>query len=337
MLNIGLIGCGYWGPNYIRIFNELEGIKLKYICDLKEESFKKISHYKDLEKIKDYNQILNDSEIDAVIIATPANSHYNIIKKALESKKHVLTEKPITLDSKECLELIKIAKENKKILMVAHTFLFNDSIKSLKEYINKEEFGKILHLHASRTGLGPIRKDVNSLWDLATHDISIFLYLLNEKPISVNAVGSSFIQKDVEDISNITLNFSNGKTANIQVSWIHPKKVREITVVGSKKMIVFNDISSEKITIYDKGVDTINDVDEASFDLLLREGDILIPKINAGEPLKNEVKHFLDCVINNKDPLTNGYNGYVVVKTLEAAQESMKKEGERIFLKFEDE
>lgn len=312
-MKIGIIGVGYWGKNYARIFNEL-GHQL-YCCDI--DKTKRIKGYK---FTTDYKQL----EVDAVVVSTPPATHYEITKYCLEAGKDVLVEKPITLNAKEAEELVQIAKEEEKILMVGHTFIYNPAVQKLKDY----DVGDICYLYSERTGLGLIRNDVNSMWDLAPHDISIFLYLLDAMPTEVFAVGHSYLQNDIEDVVFITLKFPNNILANIHVSWLDPYKIRRTTVVGTKKMVVFDDINKlETLKIFDKGVDRTRKVyaDYGEFQLSVRDGDVSIPKIEMTEPLKNQCKHFIDCVINRKKPLTDGENGLNVVRILEKAEQKLRK------------
>ncbi len=326
-IKIAIIGTGYWGPNYVRNFSEIKGVEIAYICDLDSKKLEPISErYPQIKTTKDYREILGDPSISSVIICTPTSTHFKIARDCLDADKHVLVEKPITLSSKDALELVKLADKKKKILMVGHVFEYNHAVRMVKDYIKKKEMGDILYLHSSRTGLGPIRQDVNVIWDLAAHDVSILLHLLDKKPLNIVARGESYIQKGVEDVVFVNIEFEGKIMANIHVSWLDPIKIRQTVVVGTKKMLVFDDVSSsEKLKVFDKGVSyekpggTFGD-----FQLLVRDGDILIPKVKFTEPLKEQCLHFLDSIKNNKKPLTDGMNGYSVVKVLEAAQESLK-------------
>ena len=336
MINFGLIGYGYWGPNYLRTIRDNEECSLEYCCDLKQENLKVPEQKFKIKTTTDYKQVLNDKTIDAVVVSTTASSHYKIVKDALLAGKDVLVEKPITLSSKEALELAEIAEKEKRILMVGHIFKFNSGINKVKEFIEKKEIGNVLYGYAARTGLGPVRQDVNALWDLASHDVSIFLHLLDEKPLSVSAEGACFLQKGIEDIVFINMQFEGGIITNIHASWIDPHKIRKLTVVGDKKMIVFDDTSTEPLRIYDKGVTYCErGVDFAEFKTQLRDGDIMIPKFKASEPLKEEFNHFVKCVKEHSKPISDGIDGYRVVKVLELAQKSLKNNGEKIKIEFE--
>lgn len=327
MINIGIIGVGYWGPNYVRIFNELQESNIYVCCDIDSKRLELVRMINSTIKItNNYTELLTDPQVDAVVVSTPASLHYRITKECLEAGKDVLVEKPMTLNTKEAEELIDIAKGAGKILMVGHTFEFNPGIQNIKEYMDRGDLGDIYYLHFSRTGLGPIRKDVNAMWDLAPHDISILLYLLNEMPVEVSATGQWYIQKGIEDVVFMYLKFPNNVIASVHTSWIDPYKIRKTTIVGSKKMLVFDDTENlERIKIFDKGVQTTGNVDSyGEFRLQLREGDIHIPRVEGGEPLKNEVSHFLKCVIDREVPRTDGKSGLRVVKVLDAAQKSLK-------------
>ncbi|MBU0962491.1 MAG: Gfo/Idh/MocA family oxidoreductase [Nanoarchaeota archaeon] len=331
MVRLGVIGIGYWGPNLVRNFNELSNCKIIKCCDLDTKKLENIRQkYPDMIITKDYLDIIKDKNLDAVIIATNTKSHYKIVKDVLSEDKHVFVEKPLTTNSKECLELIDLAKKKNKVLMVGYVFEYNSAIKKLKEYIENGELGKINYIDMIRTGHGPIRQDVNVMWDLAPHDIYILLKLIDSKPDSVIARGKAFLKNGVEDVVYINLTFPNNKIANIHVSWLNPAKKREITIVGDKKMAIFNDISQDrKIELYDKGA-AYSEISSSEFDkfqLLLRDGDITIPKINLEEPLKTEAKEFISCILENRTPLSDGIKAYYVTKILEAAEESLKKNG----------
>jgi len=289
-------------------------------------------NYPQIKTTNEYREILNEPNIDAVVVATEARSHFNFAKQILESDKHVFVEKPLSMTIKQALELVKLAEEKNKVIMVGHTFEYNSAVRYLKDYIKNGNLGKIYYIYSQRLNLGRIRQDINVMWNLAPHDISILLYILEKIPISVSAKGISYIQEGIEDIVFMTLTFEDEITAHIQVSWLDPNKVRKMTVVGSKKMIIYDDVDENKIHIYDKGIDKKNisnflgEYDDfGKFQLIHRAGDILFPKINFVEPLRMECYHFVDCVINGKKPLTDGYDGLRVVNVLEAAQKSIEK------------
>jgi predicted dehydrogenase len=332
MINIGVIGAGHWGPNLIRNFASLREVNLHTICDLKQERLAHMKQYYPQVKVTtDYLNLLEDSEIEAIVIATPAASHYQMAKESLLAGKHLLVEKPLALSSKEAEELVELAEKMDKILMVGHTFEYNAAVNKLKEYIDSGELGDIYYIYSERLNLGRIRDDINAMWNFAPHDVSIILYLLGKLPVRVSAQGFSYIQSKIEDIAFITLEFANGVGAHIHISWLNPNKVRRMTVVGSKKMVIYDDVSADaKVQVYDRGIDkkSLGDFENfGDFQLLLRSGDIYIPKINFIEPLKVECAHFIECIRKGKRPLTDGEDGLRVVRVIEVAQRSLESGG----------
>jgi len=284
--------------------------------------------YPSIDVTDDYRKIANDREVEGVIIATPLNTHYNIAKSFLKGGKHVLVEKPFTKTYVEGKDLIEIAQRMGLVLMVGHVYEFNSGIIALKEIIKKGDLGKIYYIKAERLGLGPIRKHASALWDLATHDISIVLYLLEDFPVEVYTNGGAYIQKDIEDFVNLNLKFRNNINCNINATWFAPEKVRKLIVVGSKAMVVFDDINkAEMLKIYKREVNgNLLNTTPTYYDHqnIITMGDIYIPNIKQSEPLKNQVLHFLDCIINSKKPVTDGQDGINVIKVLELAQKSIK-------------
>lgn len=336
MVRIGIIGCGYWGPNLVRDFYETDGAEVVCLAELSDDRIKTIKkRYPYLKTTKDSSEIINDKTIDAVVIATPASTHYTLAKESLLSGKHAFVEKPLTFVPKEAEELVQIADKAKRILMVGHTFEFNPAVEKIKEYISKKELGDVYYMTSRRLNLGKIREDINAMWNLAPHDVSIFIYLLGQMPTEVRAWGASFLQDGIEDFVTVTLTFPNNIIANIQVSWLDPLKVRDMVVVGSKKMIVYDDVDNEgKIKVYDKGADkSPSGTNFGEYQIMLRVGDVLIPKLSMHEPLKKECAHFIKCISENKVPLTDGRNGLRVVKVLAAAQESLKNDGKVVKIK----
>lgn len=330
MIKIGIIGCGHWGPNYIRSFSKISNSKVVVCCDLKEENLNRVKElYPLINLTKDYKEILKNQDINAVVVATPASTHYQIVKDCLEHGKDVLAEKPLTLIPKESFELVGIAKRNRRILMVGHTFLYNPGIVKIKEYIKSGELGKLYYINATRTHLGLIREDINALWDLAPHDISIFNYLTNSSPISVSAVGACHLKKDREDVVFVNLVYPEKIVANIHVSWTDSNKERTVRVVGSKARVVFNDLDNlEKIKFYKKGIAVSGEYDDfGGFQLQLRDGDIISPKVETKEPLKEQCLHFIECLTQQKKPLTDAENGYEVVKIMCAIERSLRNGG----------
>jgi len=332
MINIGVIGCGHWGPNHIRNFSNFQNCNVIAVSDIDQNRLNNIkAQYPNIIIEKNYKKLLKNNDINAVVISTPTKTHYSISKQSLELGKHVLCEKPLCLSVKEADKLVEISTRNKLVLLVGHVFLFNNGIQELKKLIDKEELGKIYYLSATRTNLGPIRNDVNAVYDLASHDISIFNYLLGN-PLEVSAVGMSFLRNEIEDVIFITLKYPKKILANIRVSWLDPRKVRQITIVGDKKMVIWDDLSLlGPITIFDKGV--IKEPyyrDYGEFQLLTREGDASIPKIKMEEPLKAQARYFLKCIDNGKLDLSDRKFGKDVVKTINCISKSINKNGHPI-------
>ncbi len=331
MINVSVIGCGYWGPNLVRNFYENSSCTLKHCCDLDSSKTGKIlKKYPSIEGVADCDEVISSPETDAVAIATPANTHFELAKKALEAGKHVLVEKPLSLSSREAEDIINISTKKNLVLMVGHTFEYNPAVRKLKEIINSGDVGNPMYLYAARLNLGVLRKDVNSMWNLAPHDISIFLYLLDEFPVSVSAIGKSFIREDLEDVVFLYLEFKSGIVAHLHISCLDPSKVRKTTIVCEKKMIIYDDMDNDgRVKIYDKGFETTLATDGGIQDYIIRPraGDILIPKIDNTEPLHLETSHFLQCIEKGEKPLTDGLNGLRVVNVLETAQKSLRQEG----------
>jgi predicted dehydrogenase len=326
MINLGIIGCGYWGVNYVRIFSELAQCQVKIVCDAKLDRLAVVKErYREISTTQDAQELLSDKNLDAIVIATPATMHFQLAKKALENGKHVLAEKPLTTDSSESAELIKVARENNRILMVGHTFLYNPGILKVKEIVKSPSFGKMYYLHATRTNLGPIRPDINAFWDLAAHDVSIFNFLLDSVPVEVSAVGSKVLGTPREDIGFATLKYPGNVIANIHVSWADPNKVRTVVAVGSQQRVLFDDLNNmERVRIFQKGVELEEAETFGEFRFVLRDGDIISPRVEVAEPLKRLGTHFLECVEEGKQPLTDGQNGLEVVEVMAAIDESLK-------------
>lgn len=335
MTEIGLIGCGYWGPNLLRNFYELPGCSVVMVADIREERLAYVRRrYSSVETTKDHQDLLKDPDIDGIVIATPALTHYSLAKECLQSDKHVLVEKPLAMTSAQAMELIELAQQAGKVLMVSHTFEYNAAVRKLKEYVVNGELGDIYYVYSARLNLGKVRDDVNVMWSLAPHDVSILLYLLEATPVRVMAKGMVCIQEGIEDVVFMVLDFPNNVTAHIHVSWLDPSKVRRMTVVGSKKMIIYDDVSEMRIRIYDKGItkgnikEMLGEYDTfGKFQLIQRAGDIHIPKIDFIEPLQLECAEFIECIEQGRSPLSDGYDGYRVVKVLEAAQRSLQNGG----------
>jgi predicted dehydrogenase len=322
--NIAIVGCGYWGKNLVRNFYKTGA--LKTVCDSSAETLKKTKiSYPDVIAGQDFTEVLKDRDIEGVVIATPAASHYALIKESLNAGKHVLVEKPFTQSYKESLELTELAESKKLILMVGFTFLYNPAVRKIKDIIDSKELGEIYYIYSQRLNLGIVRKDVNVWWNLAPHDISIIHYWLAQEPKSVSGSGFSFVQKGIEDVVSADIKFESGTGAMVHVSWLDPNKTRKMVIIGSKKMVIYDDVSPDmKVQIYDKGVDKFADFNSfGQFQLIHRAGDIFIPKVDFKEPLEIESRHFIDCMKSGKEPLSSARKSLPVVKILESVQESI--------------
>lgn len=329
---IGIIGLGYWGPNFAKAGFENENVEIAYFCDIDKNSLEKIGkRYPSVRLVQDYKKMLKDKSVKGVIVVTPPGTHHGIVKDCLSSGKDVLVEKPITTKSIDGEYIAKLAIEKKRILMVDHIFEFNPAIRKLKEILQKRKLGKILYVLGSYTALGPVRPDVNSLWDLAPHFFYTIPYLLNKKPVWVSAIGQSYLKKNTEDVVFITLGFPDKILVKIDVSWLYPFKVRGLTFVGNKKMAVFDDVSiDQKLRIYDKGAHYDMSDYPSILKVLYREGDLLVPKVEPKEPLSEVLKTFVNAIQTRNLPESRGSDGVEVVKILEAAQLSLSKKGKRI-------
>ena len=334
-VKVGIIGYGYWGPNLTRNFYEIPESDMVAVADVKEEQLERArSKYPDATYTTDYHDLF-DMGLDAVVISTPPDSHYPIAKECLENGLSVLVEKPLTLDSEAGELLVDLAATQNKTLMVGHTFEYNSAVLQLRDYIVEGELGDIYYIDAARLNLGLFQKKSHVLWDLAPHDISILLYLLQDQPVSVSAHGMPCVFDGLYDVVYLNLIFKNNVSAYVHVSWLDPCKVRRVTVVGSEKMAVFNDVDEYKIKIYDKGVDKppyTNTFDE--FQCNYRYGNITIPNIRYLEPLKQECLHFIDCVSTGKKPVSDGISGLRVVKIIEAAEKSIKNNSTHEVIKW---
>ncbi len=331
MLNIGLVGCGYWGKNYVRIIGENSLVNFMYISDLKGEPEGLRMSPKTI-FVEDYNEMLSDKNLDAVVIATPTSTHYSLTKDFLEYGKHVLVEKPLTPNLGEAEDLCRISKEKGVILMVGEIFRFNSGIQYMKESIQRGDLGEIRYIECRRVGLGPIRTDVSALWDLVSHDIYITRLLAGKNPVSVNCNGISH-NGYLDDIVALSLNFPEKLFATIYASWEHATKERQIIVGGNKKAIKFDDIQIDnKIIVFDKGVDYQPKTGEYSdFQASIRDGDVYIPKLKIKEPLLMEFNHFIECINNPLEKCnSSGLEGLITVKILEACEKSRQNGGAQV-------
>ncbi|HGE71442.1 TPA: Gfo/Idh/MocA family oxidoreductase [Candidatus Poribacteria bacterium] len=328
-VTLGMVGIGYWGPNLLRNFTQLDKCWMKICCDIDEKSLKNVqSQYPGIKTTKQYSDLIDDPEIQAIIISAPAIKHYEFAKLAIQNNKHVFVEKPLTLNIPDAEDLVRLAKEKNVKLMVGHLMEYHPAIEKLKQMIQNNELGEIYYIYSQRVNLGRIRKDENALWSLAPHDISIIMYLLESEPVMVNAIGKSYIQDGIEDVAFLNMTFPNNIMAHVQLSWLDPHKIRMTTIVGSKKMAVFNDMdTSEMIKVYDKGVENNSSPGSFGESLVLRFGDVVVPYIKMVEPLRLECQHFIDCIINDKQPRSDGIDGLKVVKVLHSAQKSLKNGG----------
>jgi predicted dehydrogenase len=334
MVVVGQVGCGYWGPNLLRNFSSDPKCEVKWLADQSPQRQSYVQGlYPKIQTTDDPAKLINDPDVDAVVVATPASTHYELTKACLKTNKHVLVEKPLAMCTAEADELVALARATGKVLMVGHTFLYNSAVNYAKDLLDKRELGEPYYIYSQRLNLGQVRTDVNAWWNLAPHDVSILLHWMNgEMPVSVTAHGIDYIQPGIEDVVFASLTWANRVTAHIHVSWLDPGKVRQMTIVGSRKMVIYDDVGDHKIKILDKGVDRVPKIgDQMDYDnynnyqLLHRTGDILIPKIDFKEPLKMEVSHFLECIISGQTPITGPQHARDVVAILEMVQGVLDK------------
>ncbi|HVE75767.1 MAG TPA: Gfo/Idh/MocA family oxidoreductase [Actinomycetota bacterium] len=334
MIGIALVGAGHWGPNLLRNFHNKQSSSVLWAIDQDPDRLKLVSSkYPEISLGSDLSEAIEDSRVDAVVIATPTSTHYPIAKAALSAGRHVLVEKPISSTSTQAEELCEIALSRGVVLMVGHVFIFNPGVRKVREYLTNDLLGRIHYISMVRTNLGPIRVDVNAAWDLASHDISIVNHWLGTGPLTASAIGGSWINPGVDDVVFASLRFPDEILVNLHVSWLNPRKARDITVVGERKMLTFDDMNlTEPLRIYDKQV-TDELIDPGLVDTFglfrasIREGDVTIPKVPIGEPLMLECSHFLECIDSATPPLTGGPEGLAVVKVLEAIQRSIENDG----------
>lgn len=333
---ISQIGCGYWGPNLLRAFSSLPDVHVKWVAEMSEARRRFVaSQFPKSKTTESIDEILNDSEVDAVVIASPAETHADLAVRCLESGKHVFVEKPLATTLEDVERIAGASRAAGKIVMAGHTFLFNPAVGYVKELLDGGELGEIYYIYSQRLNLGQVRTDVNAWWNLAPHDISILQYWLNDlAPTEVRARGASYLRNGIEDVVFASLKWSSGVVGHIHVSWLDPQKVRKITIVGSKKMLIYDDAADSKITILDRGYDKIPEIGERmDFDqpnptaLAQRSGDILMPSIQWKEPLKTEAEHFIECITKGREPITGIDHARKVVEILLKADRSMKSNG----------
>jgi predicted dehydrogenase len=329
MTHIAVVGAGGWGKNLARNYFQIPDCTLAWICDANPRTLEQMrQQFPSTRRTVRFEELLEDRELHAIVIATPTPTHYRLAKAALEAGKDVYVEKPFVLYSEQAEELTDLADETERVLMVGHLLLYHPVVARIKELIAAGELGDVYYVYNQRVNLGVVRDDENALWSLAPHDISLILHLLGQEPTDVTARGQSYLQPGIEDVVFLTLNFDQRSMAHIHVSWLDPHKVRKLTIVGSKKMVVFDDSeSTEKLRLYDKSAQHTTDYNTFAEYVTLRFGDITIPHVKVDEPLRLECQHFLDRVRHRRRPLTDGRNGLQVVKVLEAAQRSLEKNG----------
>jgi predicted dehydrogenase len=334
MMQVAVIGCGYWGGNYVRLMHELPQAHLAWACDLNPQRLKLMQQrFPLLRATVDIEDVLRDCSVDAVVIATPAATHYRLAERALRAGKHVLVEKPLTTSIEDAEALVDTAVRYDRTLMVGLTFLYNTGTLKMKELMALPSFGQTYYLHLTRTNLGIVRPDVGVVWDLAAHDLAICDYLLDSRPLWVQANGATVLEHAHTDVAFITLGYPGNVLANIHTSWVDPNKVREVVAVGSQRRIVFDDLNqTERLRIYEKGISSSRQEADSygEFRLLVRDGDIISPRLAPSEPLRNQVEHFLDCVVHCARPLSDGRLAADNVRTLAAVERSLAHGGLRV-------
>jgi predicted dehydrogenase len=336
MVRIGVIGLGYWGPNLARCFHEMPECELAYVCDQDAKRLHTVcDRFAGVCGTTSAADVLRSDRVDAVVIATPTRTHYALAKQALDAGLHAFVEKPLATSSRECEDLIRRSEKNECVLFVGHVFLYTAAVAKLKELVVQGELGDVYYISSTRLNLGPVRRDVNALWDLAPHDTSIILELMGGAPESVSCSGLAYLDESIHDVCNLTMQFADKRIGIVHVSWLDPHKRRMMTIVGSKKMAVYDDIQSlEKIRIYNNGVDTLPYTDSfGEFPYSYRYGDIYCPRLQEVEPLKAEARSFIDSILFNTPPKTDGYNGLGVVEVIEAADWSLRNGGGQVPLR----
>jgi len=334
MIPVAILGAGHWGPNFVRNFHRSQQTQVLWVIDPDSSRLQQVQiRFPDISLSSDPREAINDPRVEAVVIATPTSTHYELAKAALLARKHVLLEKPIATRVDHARELCELADKFERILLVGHLFLYNGAVQRVKDFLKEGTLGRVYYISMVRTNLGPIRIDVNAAWDLASHDISIANYWLGTEPLSASAIGGSWINANIQDAVFATLRYPNEVLVTLHASWLNPRKARHITVVGERRMLTCDDMElTEPIRLYDKQVtdsytkpafvDTF-----ASFRSSVREGDILIPRVTVGEPLKRECDDFIESIRTGKQPLTGGLEGVAVVRVLEAIQRSIRASG----------
>jgi predicted dehydrogenase len=325
---VAQFGCGYWGPNLLRNFSTVSGCRVRYVVDSSAERRAFVeTNFPQVKAVASGDRVLGDPEVNAVVIATPAETHFQLAKETLTAGKHVFVEKPLATKCSEVDELSRLASSRKLVLMVGHTFIYNAAVRYVKRLIDNGDLGEIRYIYSQRLNLGRIRSDIDALWNFGPHDISIIQYWLgDQEPVSVSRQGMAFIQDGIDDVVFLNLEYSSKVIANIHVSWLDPQKVRKMIVVGSRKMVVYDDVADSKIVLYDKGIDKRAilgqnmDFDQPRLQFDYRSGDILLPQVRFVEPLRVEAEHFRDCILNGTEPITGSRHARSVVSILERAR-----------------
>ncbi|MFN0152508.1 MAG: Gfo/Idh/MocA family protein [bacterium] len=342
MVKIGIVGCGYWGLNLVRNFADARGGSVAVLCDADEKSLAKAKRFApDAALTRSFDDALG-SDVDALVLATPAAAHATMAIAALRAGKHVFVEKPLATTARDAARVVDLAEARGLTLMVGHTFLYNAAVLQIRDRIKSGEIGDVYYIYQQRLNLGKVRDDVNVMWNLAPHDISIVLCWLDEMPTAVSAKGLTFLQDSIEDVVFASLDFAGGRSAHIHNSWLDPSKVRRATIVGSKKMILYDDMNPDAmIQLFDKGIDrkhldrNLGEFDSfAKFQLIHRAGDLVVPRVNFVEPLRVEAEHFIECVAKGARPTTDGEHGLAVVRILEALQKSLKGGGKSVKIRW---
>jgi len=334
-VRVGVVGCGYWGPNHIRVMSGLQGsgVRMALAADRDDARRKHIAGlYPWVRLESEAETVLDSPDVDAVIVATPVHTHYQFARRALEAGKHVLVEKPFVTDVEQAEMLVDLARRNGLVLMAGHTFEYTAAVNKIREMLAEGMLGDVLYVRSERVNLGLFQKDINVLWDLAPHDVSILMYILQRMPTHVSAIGNAHVTEGVEDVVILTMEIGKAVMANVIVSWLDPRKVRQMTVVGNRKMLVYDDLSAnEKIRIYDKGVEGPKHYDSfGEFQYSYRYGDIVTPMLKESEPLRVEGEHFIDCIRRGATPRSSGESGLQVTRVLAAAQKSLRNGSARV-------
>jgi predicted dehydrogenase len=330
-IGIGVVGLGYWGPNLVRNFHEVKGATVVRVCDVRRESLAKIARrYPAVRRSTSFADLLSDPRVDGVAIATPVPSHYGFARAALDAGKHVFVEKPLAASSAEALELIELAEERGLVLMPGHTFLYSPPVVLIRDLINQGELGEIYSISTSRVNLGLHQADVSVAWDLAPHDFSILRYWLEEMPAHVAALSRSCIMPETPDVAFINLDFPSGTIAHMEISWLAPSKLRRTTIIGSRKMVVYDDTSSEPVRVFDSGVMFKDPKTFGEYQLTYRTGDILSPRVDPAEPLELELTDFCHAIRSDSVPRSSAVLGLDVVRMIEAVDRSLAADGARV-------